>query len=602
MLLEQLHTTRADNAVLQPPWSSLGAGDACTNSLHSIHNNNNAMPAAKRRRHCRPHSSLTSLGFAPNYQDPLGVGGGVRGLPPWTATTTATASSTALYAMRNPFHFAASAAAPSTAVASVATAAASTITTTATSAAALSFLKLFLVFIAGGLFFSSAMAYCTACYAVGTDNVKRFGAMAEVLWENIWMTFTMGLDAARATLIGEYYGDEGYDYYPYHQNRRQKQSWRWKDAWRVLKIKLRETRQKAVEGVEAIRKEAKMYAAAVGPPGLIPLQYVLDRIMPYSIAGAVEDSLKGALEAMMTGDLASYGIQRLDMSHFEGGTQAPKLESARVYDMGENAMAFDFDVTWDSEMEATIQVYTVGGLARFPVTLKNAKIQGTVRVVLTPLTKEAPGFGATLVSFPSMPEIGLDIRVAGGEVTKVLPRLRSELIASIQNSIANSMVWPKRVVFPSLGMTDKPIMARHELKKLETTDPLLEAEEALGTRPMLRRKLNQMSNVLYQDNAADDELLKSVVNLPMPSFERPIEHQKSVTKAQHGFMWDHLEKAHTSVQEKVEEATKEAKILQDLVWEQLQLLKVQSENSLKKKAKEFQGPRKRQPGRASPLF
>lgn len=46
---------------------------------------------------------------------------------------------------------------------------------------------------------------------------------------------------------------------------------------------------------------------------------------------------------------------------------------------------FDCTVKWDSELEATVQIYTVGGLARVPVSLKNMKFEGTMRVILTPL-------------------------------------------------------------------------------------------------------------------------------------------------------------------------------------------------------------------------
>jgi hypothetical protein len=111
-------------------------------------------------------------------------------------------------------------------------------------------------------------------------------------------------------------------------------------------------------------------------------------------------------------------------------------------------MAFDCDITWESELEATIHVHT-GLPPRVPVTLKNVRFRGSVRGILAPLTKAAPcGFGATLVSFQSMPEIGVDVSVAGKEVTKVLPALRAEIIAGIQRSIADSMIWPKRWFFP----------------------------------------------------------------------------------------------------------------------------------------------------------
>ena len=39
-----------------------------------------------------------------------------------------------------------------------------------------------------------------------------------------------------------------------------------------------EVRRVFSESVEAIKKETQMYSAAVGLPGLIPIQYIFDRI------------------------------------------------------------------------------------------------------------------------------------------------------------------------------------------------------------------------------------------------------------------------------------------------------------------------------------
>eukprot|EP00978_Attheya_sp_CCMP212_P040148 scaffold216092_cov61-Attheya_sp.AAC.1 len=56
-------------------------------------------------------------------------------------------------------------------------------------------------------------------------------------------------------------------------------------------------------------------------------------------------------------------------------------------------------------------------LARVPVSIRTVSFNGVLRILLSPLIKEQPGFGALLVSLPSLPKIGLDVRVAGGEIT-----------------------------------------------------------------------------------------------------------------------------------------------------------------------------------------
>ena len=59
------------------------------------------------------------------------------------------------------------------------------------------------------------------------------------------------------------------------------------------------------------------------------------------------------------------------------------------------------------------------GAPLFPqVTVRNLRFQGPVRVVVTHLSAEDPGFGAILFSLPTPPEVGLDVRIAGGEVTR----------------------------------------------------------------------------------------------------------------------------------------------------------------------------------------
>ena len=420
--------------------------------------------------------------------------------------------------------------------------------TATSSSSTVSIVKLFLAFVAGGLFFSSAMAAVTACYAVGMDNVQRFARMAKIVLENIWSTFVTGLVITRDTLLGE--ESEDYDNTEGTKDdiksTKKRKPWKWRDAWQVLKLRLQETRKTAVEGVEAIRNEAKLYAAAVGAPGLIPLQYAIDRLMPYSIAAALEESLEEAL--VEAKESLPKQIKQLTLKSFTAGTRAPKLESARVYDLGPNAMAFDCDVVWDSEVEASIQVNaapTGFGFAKVPVTIKKVKFEGTLRVVLTPLTKEAPGFGAAVVAFPTMPTIGLDVRVAGSEITKILPRFRSELMSSIRRNIADSMLWPKRIVVPSTAGGGRQILSLSEVRGLALTDPMLKAEEELVlSQPMLRKKLGHIQNAVTTEvtqETSEEDLLKSVVKLSMIPDSRDGQSRKT-SNVQNGFLWDQLQK------------------------------------------------------------
>ena len=113
--------------------------------------------------------------------------------------------------------------------------------------------------------------------------------------------------------------------------------------------------------------------------------------------------------------------------------------------------------------------------AKIPVAVRNVRFEGPVRLVATPLLPSAPGFGALLVSLPTAPRLGLDVRVAGGEITKLpwlypprrgpTPRLqpprhspiggsspmvdrRDEITQAVQGALARDLLWPNRLVLP----------------------------------------------------------------------------------------------------------------------------------------------------------
>ena len=92
------------------------------------------------------------------------------------------------------------------------------------------FMKFFLAFTAGGLFFSTALAGVASCYAVGVDNVRRFLDILFVIMQRVWITFTLGLGATKLALLGgEEVGEDGTSKHP---------QWHWKSAWTVLKEKM----------------------------------------------------------------------------------------------------------------------------------------------------------------------------------------------------------------------------------------------------------------------------------------------------------------------------------------------------------------------------
>ena len=326
---------------------------------------------------------------------------------------------------------------------------------TAQSTASVGFLQFICIFIAGGLFFSSVLAAATALVAVGKANLLQIWDIFAFLSRKVWNVFVVGLRETREAL-------------------RMDGKWRWKDAWRALKKTLLETKQIAAKGVEAFRAESKLYRAAVGAPGLIPLQYAIDRLMPYSLSSMLQESLTDTLR-----NIKDDNVRRVQLLEFSAGTVAPQLMGARVYDLQEDALAYDCDIKWESELSFKMQVITRRLGFKVPVTVKNVKFEGTVRIELVPLVKKPPGYQAIIVAFPTVPKVNLDVTVAGGDITRV-PWLKKEVLQGIRKSIEEEFLWPKRIVLPAEPSTPKDV-----LERFSKTDPLLEAEAKLTETALL---------------------------------------------------------------------------------------------------------------------
>jgi hypothetical protein len=218
---------------------------------------------------------------------------------------------------------------------------------------------------------------------------------------------------------------------------------RWQKARQAIQEGWKKTRRSASEGVEAIR-QANLVAGSVGPPGLMVFQYMLDRLTPLTLAGPMEQAFLDACANIKD----DQKIRKLTPRRFEVGTEPPRLQQARLYDVGGQDLAFDVLVRWNSQLLADVDVTTKTLRAKIPVSVRNVRFEGPVRVIVTSLQKPAPGYGAVLISLPEPPKIALDLKVLGGELTK-LPWLRVKLMKNIKESIVNEALWPRRIVLPA---------------------------------------------------------------------------------------------------------------------------------------------------------
>ena len=247
-------------------------------------------------------------------------------------------------------------------------------------------------------------------------------------------------------------------------------------AWQTLREGVVEVRRVFTESVDAIKKETQMYSAAVGLPGLIPIQYIFDRIFPSTLTAPFQQALEDAL-LQTAKDNAQ--IQKLTLKTFSMGERAPQVKEARLFDLGTRDMAFDLELSWQSESRADIELRSSSFGAKIPVSIRNLRFEGPVRLILIGLCPEEPGWEALLISLPRPPVIGFDLKVAGGLLTNV-PWLRNEFAKMLDGAIADEVLWPRRaVVSAPAPYRSKPLLKPAQLLQLMRDDPLLRREREL---------------------------------------------------------------------------------------------------------------------------
>lgn len=332
-------------------------------------------------------------------------------------------------------------------------------------------LSLFFSFVLGGFFFSSALGVFEQLSRMGLANARLATATAALASRRVLAIAKVSIVEAWRLARGRATG--------------------WREVRASLVEGWRSARRAAIEGLEAVRLERSVIASELGLPGLAFLQYSLDRWFPRGGAGAMEKALREALKDVQIPSRVSRG----ELVSFELGAVFPQLTSARLYDLGPDCIAFDVDVRWLSELRFDCKLVTPGYLgAKLPLSIRNVQFDGQLRLVLAPLTDDAPGFGATLLSLAQPPKIGLDIKLAGGELTK-LPWLKTEIVGAIQAAIADTLLWPKRIVLPANKEdTNSPLLSPSVLQALLLDDPLLSAQKALAKSSTLLEELQRRNN------------------------------------------------------------------------------------------------------------
>jgi len=323
-------------------------------------------------------------------------------------------------------------------------------------------LSLAISFILGGLFFSTVAAFVAAIVALGKENSRRLREVVGIVYRRNWSVMKSAMQLTMDVLRGKEQISGFKNRFP--------------AALQAFKDGVGEVKRVFTESVDAIKKETQMYSAAVGVPGLIPIQYIFDRIFPSMLTAPFESALQDALLEVAKDNAQ---IKKLILKKFTMGDVAPRILEARLFDLGSCDMAFDLEMDWKSNARADLEMRVSSFGAKIPVTVQNLRFVGPVRMILVGLKPEEPGWEALLISLPRPPQIGFDIKVAGGLITQI-PWLRNELAKSLDNAVAEEVLWPRRaVVSAPTPYKAKPLLNPIQVLALMRDDPLLRMEREL---------------------------------------------------------------------------------------------------------------------------
>ena len=138
------------------------------------------------------------------------------------------------------------------------------------------FWQLLAAFVFGTAFSTTIFAAEGLRNAFGTKNVQRAKRLISLVLKRCWrVTITMLVAACVALVQGV---NECLD--PDECEVPGSSRSRWAGALQILREGLVEARRTATEGFEAIKQEFRLYSAAVGQPGLVTLQHMMNPVAP----------------------------------------------------------------------------------------------------------------------------------------------------------------------------------------------------------------------------------------------------------------------------------------------------------------------------------
>jgi len=181
------------------------------------------------------------------------------------------------------------------------------------------------------------------------------------------------------------------------------------------------------------------------------LNTVLEKAWPFYDA-AICAEVKTQVEPLMEQFRPPF-IRRIYFKKLTFGDAPFRVEGIRVDEKQLDRVQIEVDFRWagDANIFLAIELPAGGNATRMVPKVSDMAVSGTLRVILSPLLPEIPGFGAATISLmkPPVVKFHLDFGAAfGGAISA--GAVVSWLDPFLRSTVAGMLVWPKRIVVPLL--------------------------------------------------------------------------------------------------------------------------------------------------------
>lgn len=183
------------------------------------------------------------------------------------------------------------------------------------------------------------------------------------------------------------------------------------------------------------------------------LNKIVEKSWPYYDA-AICQEIKNQVEPVLDEYRPSF-IKKISFQKLTFGDAPFRIEGINVMDNGDDdsvEIRMGFRWSGDASIYLAIELMAGGTATRMVPKVSDLAVSGVLRVSLSPLVPEIPGFGAVTVALmqPPLVKFHLDFGAAfGGSLSA--KAVVAWLDPFLRDTISGMLVWPRRIVVPMLS-------------------------------------------------------------------------------------------------------------------------------------------------------